>query len=222
MRILPRGPSNSMRHSDKPAACDPINSTNVGDNALAPATALHGCTNRLSLPYSRRRICALRQTPCSRANTAAAAHNDSGIDTGRWRMPRPAPGAGIHGASPSERPAYGAHLQSPLVFPVRSSPRPTLPVPAVLSHAGPPKTHVVLKRCDIATAVRAQTVSQIGPLTRCWPTNINDLQSIFGPLCTITSPAHGELGKPIQQSFAITDFEISIRLRISRRLGHHT
>ena len=34
---------------------------------------------RFSLPYSKRRTCAVRQTPCSRATFAAAFHNRDGI-----------------------------------------------------------------------------------------------------------------------------------------------
>src|ERR1035437_7025393 len=39
---------------------------------------------RFSLPYSRRRILAVRKTPCPRATAAADAHNASGIGKRPW------------------------------------------------------------------------------------------------------------------------------------------
>src|ERR1019366_3067455 len=52
IRILPCGPSNSMRHSDGPPVWGATNSTNAG--AAVFAIGLADCTIRLSLPYSKR------------------------------------------------------------------------------------------------------------------------------------------------------------------------
>jgi hypothetical protein len=84
MRILPRGPSNSMRHSDRPTVCAATNSKNSAGGAVARMTGLTGATvstMRFSLPYSRHRILLVRKTPCFRATAAADAHNASGIGT---------------------------------------------------------------------------------------------------------------------------------------------
>jgi hypothetical protein len=43
------------------------------------ATPLAAAASRLSLPYSSRRTLAVRNTPCSRASSAADAHRESGI-----------------------------------------------------------------------------------------------------------------------------------------------
>lgn len=56
-------PSNSMRHSDKPAACEPMSSTNVGGVAEFLAAVPADSASRLSLPYSNPKICAVRHTP---------------------------------------------------------------------------------------------------------------------------------------------------------------
>jgi hypothetical protein len=77
IRILPCGPSNSMRHSDRPPAWGATSSTNAGAAALA--IGLADCTIRSSLPYSKRKTFAVWNTPCSRATSAADAHSGSGI-----------------------------------------------------------------------------------------------------------------------------------------------
>src|SRR5450631_2785126 len=76
MRILPRGPSNSMRHSVGLTACGDTNSRN---SAGARLTGAADSAMRFSLPYSSRRILAVRKTPCSRATSPADAHNAFGI-----------------------------------------------------------------------------------------------------------------------------------------------
>jgi hypothetical protein len=83
MRILPRGPSNSMTHSAPLPVPGVSNSTNAAGGALS-LTVLRpaGCdsvASRLSLPYSRLRTLAVRNTPCSLAASAAALHRHSGI-----------------------------------------------------------------------------------------------------------------------------------------------
>src|SRR5664279_575126 len=83
MRILPRGPSNSIRHSDRPGPEGaPGNATNSRNSADSGARLTAGVTDsamRFSLPYSRRRILAVRKTLCSRATFAADAHKALGI-----------------------------------------------------------------------------------------------------------------------------------------------
>src|SRR5271165_4246815 len=78
IRILPCGPSNSMRHSDRPPVWGATSSTNAGA-AAAFAVSLADWTIRLSLPYSKRKTFAVWNTPCSRATSAADAHSGSGI-----------------------------------------------------------------------------------------------------------------------------------------------
>src|ERR1035437_3738500 len=81
MRILPRGPSNSMTHSVELTAWGATNSKkSAGGGAGARLTAgFADATMRFSLPCSSRRVLAVRKTPCSRATSAAAAHNPFGI-----------------------------------------------------------------------------------------------------------------------------------------------
>src|SRR5271166_5726559 len=77
IRILPCGPSNSMRHSARPPVWGATSSINAG--AAVFAIGLADCTIRLSLPYSKRKTFAVWNTPCSRATAAADAHSGSGI-----------------------------------------------------------------------------------------------------------------------------------------------
>src|ERR1019366_1892543 len=84
MRILPRGPSNSMMHSERPSVCGATNSKNSAGGAGARLAGASDSAMRFSLPYSRRRILAVRKTPCSRATAAADAHNASGIGKRPW------------------------------------------------------------------------------------------------------------------------------------------
>ena len=93
MRSLPRRPSNSIKHSDRPTAGDVISSTNaggaVGHLRRGPtrgtfttrtfAAGLADRSKRFSLPYSKCKPFAVGQTPCSRASSTAAAHNRFGI-----------------------------------------------------------------------------------------------------------------------------------------------
>src|ERR1035437_5817531 len=80
MRILPRGPSNSMTHSVGLAAWGAPNSKKPAGGAGARLTAgFADATMRFSLLGSRRRVLAVRNNPCSRATSAAAAHNGAGI-----------------------------------------------------------------------------------------------------------------------------------------------
>src|SRR5580658_2980956 len=87
-RILPRGPSNSMTHSVRP---DPEGATWVATNSKKSAAGasrrLTGAAEfvmRFSLAYSSRKIVAVRKTPCSRAASAADAHNAFGIGRRPW------------------------------------------------------------------------------------------------------------------------------------------
>jgi hypothetical protein len=89
--VLPRRPCNSITHSDRPAVGDGISSRNAGGamgrerRAVGVltirdfTTGLADSISRLSLPYSKCRACAVGETPCSRANSTAAAHKRSGI-----------------------------------------------------------------------------------------------------------------------------------------------
>src|ERR1017187_1596503 len=88
MRTLPRGPSNSMTHSVRPGT-EGSGATNskksaaggVGARLTAGLVDLT-LTMPFSLLCSRRRGLAVRNVrnpPCSRANSAAAAHKASGI-----------------------------------------------------------------------------------------------------------------------------------------------
>src|SRR3974377_55750 len=94
MHILPRRPCNSITHSDRSAVGEDISFTKAGgatarerrcpDSGVifAPRDFTTGgadSINRLSLPYSKRRACAVGEIPCSRASSAAAAHKRSGI-----------------------------------------------------------------------------------------------------------------------------------------------
>ena len=87
--ILPRGPSNSTRHSGEPPGRGASNSTNLGGRgrdrvrretaARTFAAGTASSTRCFSFPYSRRRAFAVGKTPCSRASSVAAAHKRSGI-----------------------------------------------------------------------------------------------------------------------------------------------
>src|ERR1035441_2501519 len=83
LRLLPRGPSISIRHSVRPGwEVTPWGAINSKKPAGAGASLMAGladATMRFSLPCSRRKILAVRNTPCSRATAAAAAHNAAGI-----------------------------------------------------------------------------------------------------------------------------------------------
>ena len=82
MRILPRGPSNSIRHSNVPTGWGATSSTKDargGLDVFVRLTGEVGPASRLSFPYSKCKTCAVRQTPCSLANSTAAAHSRSGI-----------------------------------------------------------------------------------------------------------------------------------------------
>src|ERR1035441_10734514 len=79
MRILPRGPSNSMKHSDKPTAWGGTSPKKVAGVAAARTLRGADANIRLSLAYSRRKTLAVWNTPCSRATSAAEAHNPAGI-----------------------------------------------------------------------------------------------------------------------------------------------
>src|SRR5271157_4162205 len=93
MRTLPRRPSNSIRHSARPAAGDVSSSTNAGGavdrarrgaaaGAFAPlfrATGPGASTNCFNLPYSKRKTFAVGKTPCCRANSTVAAYKPFGI-----------------------------------------------------------------------------------------------------------------------------------------------
>src|SRR5919109_624677 len=79
IRSLPRGPSNSITHSGNPTPCGGTSSMNAAAGGANRALGVMPSTIRLSLPYSRRNILAVRKTPCSRAICAAEAHNFSGI-----------------------------------------------------------------------------------------------------------------------------------------------
>src|SRR5437016_2723225 len=64
MRIFPRDPSNSMRHSERPTVCGATNSKNSA-GGIARVTGLTGAAvsaMRFSLPYSRRRILLVQKT----------------------------------------------------------------------------------------------------------------------------------------------------------------
>lgn len=82
------GPSNSMRHSAPPPVLGVNNFTNAAGGV--PSLALlrpSGCdsvVSRLSLPYSRLKTLAVRKTPCSLANSAAALRRDSGSEIARY------------------------------------------------------------------------------------------------------------------------------------------
>ena len=82
-RILPRGPSNSMTHSDRPspegATRGETNSKNPTADVALRFTGAVDSAKRFSLAYSKRKILAVRKTPCSRAAAAADAHNAGGI-----------------------------------------------------------------------------------------------------------------------------------------------
>jgi hypothetical protein len=82
-RILPRGPSNSMTHSDRPdpggAIGGATNSKNSAGDATLRLTGAADSAKRFNLAYSRRKILAVKKTPCSRAAAAADAHNAAGI-----------------------------------------------------------------------------------------------------------------------------------------------
>src|SRR5487761_1626012 len=85
MRSLPRGPSNSITHSNPPIAGGATNSKNEVRPVLAALAGLRGpadSASRRSLPYSKCKTSAVRQTPCSLANSVAALHRRSGIG---WR-----------------------------------------------------------------------------------------------------------------------------------------
>src|SRR6185369_1108104 len=79
IRILPRGPSNSISHSARPAAWGGTSSKNVAGAIVGRTDPGPASTIRLSLPYSRCRALDARKTPCSRAASAAATHNAAGI-----------------------------------------------------------------------------------------------------------------------------------------------
>ena len=72
-----------MRHSALPIFPGVSNSTNAAAGALSLAIlrrlVCDSVVRRLSLPYSRLRTLAVRNTPCSLATSAAAAHKGSGI-----------------------------------------------------------------------------------------------------------------------------------------------
>lgn len=147
MRILPRDPSNSTSHSDKPPDRGPISSTNVGGITLAFPTTLPDPASRLSLPYSKRRTCAVWQTPYSLDNSAAAAHSDSGIDNGRGRMLRQCSSRRYTRRIPTGTARAPATLVGFSCSLIAGS---TLSSPVARSHAGPPKTHkdAVFARSD--------------------------------------------------------------------------
>jgi Mrp family chromosome partitioning ATPase len=69
----------SIKHSARATAWDGISSKNVAGVAAVRALPGADSTIRLSLAYSRRKTLAVRNTPCSRATTAAEAHNPAGV-----------------------------------------------------------------------------------------------------------------------------------------------
>src|ERR1017187_3671864 len=79
MRILPRGPSNSMKHSDKPTAWGGTSPKKVAGVAAARTLRGADANIRLSLAYSRRKTLAVWNTPCSRATSAAEVAREHGV-----------------------------------------------------------------------------------------------------------------------------------------------
>src|SRR6516164_320924 len=76
MRILPRGPSSSIKQSGATTRWGISSKKAVG--AVGCGLRPEASAIRLSLPYSSRKTLDVRKTPCSRATAAADAHNPSG------------------------------------------------------------------------------------------------------------------------------------------------
>src|SRR6266545_5810149 len=145
MRILPRGPSSSIRQSGAPISWGITSKNAVGTVGCGPGLAAPAI--RLSLPYSRRKTLAVWKTPCWRAAAAADAHNPSGIGN----LPR----CDLRQRSNRRQircmPAGTSNcaLVAMSVLHALLGIRPTLPTTARQSHAGFPKAHEAF---DLAAA----------------------------------------------------------------------